>query len=112
MDSGICRWGRALVRAVLWQEHQGGGPEHGAGAQHCGGPGENFHKEYNDLILGNAINKCKGLITRSRFKDGKLEQSVIDHVIVNDTLEKDIESIIDEQGLHKMVSYKKDASDT
>ena len=74
---------------------------------------ENFLKENSDLILGNAINKCKGLITRSRFKDGKLEQSVIDHVVVSDNLEKDIESIlIDEKGLHKIVSYKKDASAT
>ena len=31
IDSGICGWGRALVRALLWQGHQGGEPRHGAG---------------------------------------------------------------------------------
>ena len=52
----------------------------------------------HDLHVINRTNKCKGVITRKRKKGNKIEESVIDYVIVNEDLKQFIDEMtIDDQ---------------
>ena len=64
------------------------------------------------LIVANSINeKCQGAITRRRETKNSVEESIIDHVIISEDLENDLESLrIDEEGnnvLTKIIKTKK-----
>jgi hypothetical protein len=64
------------------------------------------------LIVANGLNaKCSGLITRRRETKNSVEESVIDHVMITEDLETDLESIrVDEERqnvLEKTVKTKK-----
>ena len=58
----------------------------------------------NALIVANSLeDKCSGVITRSRTTDGRIEESVIDYVIISADLYDDIDQlIIDEKGEHAL----------
>ena len=52
-------------------------------------------------------------VRRKRFREGKVEQSVLDVVLTTDNLNKHIESMtVDEEGKFKIVNYKNEASVT
>ena len=56
----------------------------------------------------NSSEKCKGVITRSRMKSGKKEESVIDFVIVNSLMKPYIEEMeIDESKMMALTRFKK-----
>ena len=67
--------------------------------------------ERHGLKVANSIaNKCIGLITRQRVTKDSTEKSIIDHVIISEDLEDDLNSIkIDEEGnnaLTKIIKTK------
>ena len=49
--------------------------------------------ERHGLIIGNAMEKCEGLVTRKRVTRSGVEESIIDFVIISNDLNDDIESI-------------------
>ena len=55
----------------------------------------------------NASKNCRGVITRSRKKKGKEEQSAIDFLVVNSKVEPFLEEIIDESKTNTLCSYGK-----
>ena len=64
------------------------------------------------LIVANSLkDKCKGLITRRRETINSVEESIIDHVIISEDLENEMDSIrIDEEknnALTKIIKTKK-----
>ena len=64
------------------------------------------------LIVANSLDqKCTGTITRRRVTKLSIEESIIDHVLISEDLEKDLESMrIDEEGINaltKLVKTKK-----
>ena len=64
--------------------------------------------ERQQLIVVNGSTKCKGVITRKRRAKNKVEESVIDIVIVSNDLEEERESLeIDEERRHVLTSIKK-----
>ena len=64
--------------------------------------------ERQRLIIVNAMEICKGVITRERItKDGR-ETSVIDYILISENLSKFlIEACIDEERLYVLHRYKK-----
>ena len=63
--------------------------------------------ERQKLIVVNGSKKCSGLITRRRKAKEKVEESVIDLVIISDDLDDDLESLkIDENREHVLTSIK------
>ena len=61
-----------------------------------------------DLIIGNSLDICKGLITRERLFDNKSEKSVIDYIIMCEELSNYIiEMTIDEERNHVLSRYIK-----
>lgn len=69
---------------------------------------EAFLNSNPELNLSNISERCKGLITRQKEKKGKLEQSIIDFVVMNKNLEeKMVEMIIDEKGEFAVSNYNK-----
>ena len=62
----------------------------------------------HDLIVGNSLTKCKGLVTRKRDTKDKLEESIIDFVLISDDLKEHLETIlIDDEREHVLTSIKK-----
>ena len=64
------------------------------------------------LIVANSLgSKCEGTITRKRETINSVEESIIDHVLISEDLEEELESMkIDEEGsntLTKIVKTKK-----
>ena len=60
------------------------------------------------LVVANGNVKCEGKITRRRITKDGVEESIIDHVIISEDLEKDMESIrIDEDGEHVLTKICK-----
>ena len=60
------------------------------------------------LTIGNSMVQCKGLITRQRVTKNKVEQSIIDFVLISADLKDDIESIvIDEAREHVLTRITK-----
>ena len=55
----------------------------------------------NSLVLCNATDKCQGLITRRRITQNKIEESIIDYLIVCENMFSFLESmIIDQSNIH------------
>ena len=64
--------------------------------------------ERHSLIVGNGSDKCKRTITRRRQTKHRCEQSVIDHVLFSQDLEKHFESMhIDEERKHVLTRIRK-----
>ena len=64
--------------------------------------------ERNNLVVCNAQDICKGVITRRRTTVKSLEESVIDYLILSeDMFEKMVEMIIDENRTYSIAKYKK-----
>ena len=68
--------------------------------------------ERHGLVVANSLrDKCVGLITRRRKTINSVEESIIDHVLISEDLENELESMkIDEEGenaLTKIVKTKK-----
>ena len=69
---------------------------------------QNFLEHHPNLTVVNSLPLCKGLITRSRNKDGKYENSVLDFFVVcNRVLPYVIEMKIDEEKEHVLTNYKR-----
>ena len=45
-------------------------------------------------LIGNALEQCEGLITRRKIRTDRVEESIIDFVIVTYDLISDIEKIV------------------
>ena len=68
---------------------------------------ENFLKRNPNLTVVNALDLCDGLITRSRIKSGKLEESVLDFFVVCDLIRPHItKMVIDEDGKYILTNYE------
>ena len=68
---------------------------------------EQFLKRNSNLTVVNAMNLCKGLITRRRTKAGKLEESILDFFVVCDVVIPHItKMVIDEEGKHVLTNYE------
>ena len=62
----------------------------------------------HNLIVGNGLSKCKGLVTRKRVTKNGIEESIIDFVLISNDLKDDLESIlIDDEREHVLTSIKK-----
>ena len=61
------------------------------------------------LVVANGLgNKCKGLITRRRKTINSVEESIIDHVLVSEDLEEQLDSVeIDEEKHHSLTKIVK-----
>ena len=67
---------------------------------------QNFLKNHTNLTVVNSLPLCEGLITRSRYKDGKLEKSVLDFFVVcNRVLPHITKMKIDEEKEHILTNY-------
>ena len=74
---------------------------------------EQFLYENEGLSLINALQKCQGQITRKRTKLGKVEESIIDHVVMTHSLEDKLETMtIDEEEVFKIVNYSNNTKTT
>ena len=64
--------------------------------------------EWHNLTVLNSLDVCSGTITRERVADDKLEQSVIDYIIVCDSMLKHVKSMtVDEERTHVLTRYLK-----
>ena len=64
--------------------------------------------EKHDLMVGNSMDKCKGLVTRRRVTKNTTEESVIDFVIMSRDLANEVESIIiDDERKHVLTKITK-----
>ena len=64
--------------------------------------------ERQNLMVVNGSSKCRGVITRRRQAKDKVEESVIDLVIISNDLDDDLESLeIDENREHVLTRIKK-----
>ena len=73
--------------------------------------------ERHGLIVANGLKqKCSGLITRRRVTKDNIEESVIDHVILSEDLQDDLDNLnIDEEKKHvlnKIIKTKKGVAKT
>ena len=72
--------------------------------------------ERHNLVIGNSLKNCKGLITRKRTTQNTVEESTIDFVLISEDLKDEVESIeIDEERNHvltKIVKTKKGTNRT
>ena len=61
-----------------------------------------------DCMVVNASEKCQGVITRSRLKNGVKEASVIDYIIVNSMVTPYVDKMeIDESKMKALTRFKK-----
>ena len=70
-----------------------------------------FFEEFLDrnphLTVVNSLSLCKGLITRTRLRDGNLEESVLDFFVVCDRVLPHVKSMeIDEDKKHILTNYE------
>ena len=47
-----------------------------------------------DLVIGNSLNVCEGVITRQRNKNGTIEKSVIDYILFNNKIKDFVTKIV------------------
>ena len=70
-----------------------------------------FLKRNNSLIVLNSLESCKGVITRRRMLENRIEQAVLDFFLINEKLRPFFkELIIDEEkefGLYNLAQIKK-----
>ena len=68
--------------------------------------------ERQNLVIINAMNICKGTITRQRDLENRTEKSVIDYMMTCEDLAKDIvEALVDESRIHALTRYAKQKSE-
>ena len=68
---------------------------------------EQFLSRNSKLTVVNSLPQCEGLITRSRNKNGILEESVLDFFVVCNTILPFVEKmVIDEEKNHILTNYK------
>ena len=64
--------------------------------------------ERHGILIGNALDKCEGLVTRKRVTKDAIEESTIDFVLLSADLVDDIESIlVDEKRSHVLTKIRK-----
>ena len=64
--------------------------------------------ERQNLIVTNSLDICKGKITRERIFENKIEQSIIDYILVCEELAKNIEEVtIDDERIHVLSRHTK-----
>ena len=64
--------------------------------------------ERHSLVIGNSLDKCKGLITRKRATINGVEESIIDFVVISEDLKDELESIeIDDKRNHVLTKITK-----
>ena len=69
---------------------------------------EEFLNRNPHLVIVNSLPICKGLITRSRLQDGKLEESVLDIFVVCSSLLPYVKRmVIDENKKYILTNYHK-----
>ena len=69
--------------------------------------------ERHNLIIGNSLENCKGVITRKRTTKNTIEESIIDFVIISEDLKDEVESIeIDEDRNHVLTKIVKTKNGT
>ena len=67
---------------------------------------EEFLNRNPNLTVVNGLSKCKGLITRSRMKGNKLEESILDYFIVcSSVLPYISQMVIDDKKQHILTNY-------
>ena len=68
---------------------------------------EQFLERNSHLTVVNALELCEGLITRSRLRNGKLEESVLDFFVVCHLVLPHVKRmVIDEQKKHILTNYE------
>ena len=68
---------------------------------------ENFLNRHPHLTVVNSLSICEGLVTRSRLRDGKLEESVLDFFVVCSKILPFVSKmVIDERKEHVLTNYK------
>ena len=68
--------------------------------------------ERHSLLIGNAHERCEGLITRKRVTKDAVEESTIDFVLMSTDLESEIDSIIvDDKRAHVLTKLAKTKSE-
>ena len=68
---------------------------------------EQFLTRNSHLTVVNSLDVCEGLITRSRFRSGKLEESVLDFFVVCHLVLPHISRmVIDEEGKYVLTNYQ------
>ena len=69
---------------------------------------EDFLIRNPNLSVVNKLPQCKGLITRARMKEGKLEESILDFFVMNsDVLPFIKQMVIDDKKEHILTNYRK-----
>ena len=69
---------------------------------------ENFLKRNSNLSVVNGLQKCEGLITRSRMKGSKLEESILDFFIVCSSVLPYVKKmVIDDKKQYVLTNYHK-----
>ena len=69
--------------------------------------------ERHSLVIGNSVEKCKGLITRKRITKNAVEESTIDYVVISEDLKDELESIeIDDERNHVLTKITKTKNGT
>ena len=64
--------------------------------------------ERRDCIVVNATNKCHGIITRSRLRNDRKEESILDYVVINQKVAPFLQGMyIDESKEKVLTRYKK-----
>ena len=59
-----------------------------------------------NMTIANAMDLCNGVVTRERLANGKVEQSVIDYIVVCEAMKEYLEEmIIDDQRIHVLTKY-------
>ena len=67
----------------------------------------------HSLVLGNSLEKCKGLITRKRTTKNTVEESTIDFVIMSEDLKNEVELIeIDDERHHVLTKITRNKNGT
>ena len=62
----------------------------------------------HELVIGNSMDQCKGIVTRQRVTKTTKEESVIDFVLLSEDLKNEVESIvIDEERKHVLTRITK-----
>ena len=64
--------------------------------------------ERQDLVIGNALDICKGVVTRERVFENKIERSAIDYILMCGELAKYTKEMeIDQDRIHTLARYVK-----
>ena len=73
---------------------------------------EEFLKRNPSLSVVNTLPQCQGLITRSRMKDGKLEESILDFFIVCSLVLPYVTKMVIDEGKHHILTNYRNVKKT